>query len=444
MSTHTTAHSRKHTRQQPPGQFDVIVVGAGIVGAASACLFARQGLNVGLIEAQSLAQFNETPADDRRRDETPTARRVSAIGIAASNLLAALEVWHGIAAKQVSPYSEMKVWDCNSAAKIHFAAADIGTPYLGHIIDNHAMVAAMLEKLRQNDRVTMMDNTEIRGIERCRPPAALRGALRGTLRVAITGKEVTTRLLVGADGGGSKVRELCGITARASDFAQDAIVSTISIAGAPIAHEHEHEAIAWQCFTDSGPVAMLPLADGRYSLVWSCDRAYADELMALEDAQFCTRLQALFFAALGEISGCERRQRFALGQQHADRYIADSVALVGDAAHITHPLAGLGANLGLLDVAALAEVVERADQRGMDIGGYGVLRRYERWRFGDNALVLAMMEGFNDIFTSRRCAAKVVRSTAMNLVDSATPLKSILAKLATGLYGDLPALCRRA
>ena len=412
------------------GQFDVIVVGAGLIGAAGACLFARQGLRVALIESRALDGRDTDDADD-------ADGRVSAIGIAAANLLKALEVWPEIDPQRVSPYGEMKVWDGNSPAKISFAAADLGQPCLGYIIDNRALTTAMMEKLRQNYQVTIMDNTSIQGIEWGGERDNELSEAKTPLRVALPDREVQTRLLVGADGGRSRVRELCGITTRFSDFAQDAIVGTISTS-------HEHRATAWQCFLETGPVAMLPLADGRCSLVWSCDRGRADELMALEEGAFCAQLQELFSDALGEITGCGTRQRFALAQHHADRYIADSVALIGDAAHIIHPLAGLGANLGFIDAAALAEVVERARASGGDIGQHSVLRRYERWRRGDNALVLAMMEGFKDIFGSRLSTARTIRSTGMNLVDSVTPLKTVLAKFATGLYGDIPALCKRA
>ena len=415
--------------------FDVIIIGAGLIGTAGACLFARQGLKVALIEARSL---HERDADHER---------VSAISLATGNLLNALQVWHAIPPNQISPYREMKVWDCNSSAKISFAAADIGEPCLGHIINNHAMLAAMLEKLRQNYSVTILHNTEIVGIDDG-AGTPLRVTLSGVncsgenlsgenlSGVNSSGETVQTRLLVAADGSRSRVRELCGIPTRHKDFNQDAIVSTLSTSGA-------HRATAWQCFME-GAVAMLPLADGRCSLVWSCEHARADELMALDDAQFCARLQELFFDALGEISGCEIRRRFALSHHHAERYLADSVALVGDAAHLTHPLAGLGANIGFMDVAALAEVVERARADGKDIGQHTVLRRYQRWRKGDNELVLAMMAGLKNIFASDDASAKAVRSAGMNLADSFVPLKTILAKYATGLYGDIPALCRRA
>ncbi len=450
-----------------PGRFDVVVAGAGLIGAASACLFARQGLTVALVEAKAIDPRRadgdadaDTDADADAETGAEGDGRVSALSPAVGHLLSALEVWPRPDSNRVCPYRAMEVWDRNSAAKISFRAADLGEPCLGYIVENRALVAAMLEKLRQNYTVTIIDQTEITAIHRSgdrvgdgnpigdgNDPAGARLGValsdgrggRGA-RGARGNPEppgiLETRLLVGADGARSRVRALCGVHTRFSDFAQDAIVATLSTA-------RGHRATAWQCFLETGPAALLPLADGRCSLVWSCARDAADELMGLDAGQFRARLQPLFYDELGELTECGARRRFPLAQHHADRYIAESVALVGDAAHLTHPLAGLGANLGFIDAAALAEVVEHARGRGRDIGRHSVLRRYERWRKGDNALALAAMRGFKEIFGSRRAAAKTARSAGMNLADSLPPLKNLLAKYATGLHGDLPALCRR-
>ena len=403
-------------------EFDVVIAGAGIVGSAAACLFARAGLRVALVEARAV-----TATDDSR---------VSAIGLAAGNLLRALEVWSAVGDDAKCAYRAMQVWDDDSAARISFAAADLGEPCLGYIVENRALLAAMLDKLRANYQVTIIDETEIVGVERGAGDARI-GVTVTDDDTAKTTREIRARLLIGADGGRSRVRELCGIKTERANFGQDAIVSRVTVAGA-------HRDTAWQCFAETGPAALLPLADGRCALVWSCERALADEIMALDDAEFCARLQAIFGDQLGDISACDARQKFVLTRHHATTYIADSVALIGDAAHLVHPLAGLGANLGLLDAAALAEVVAHANSTGKDIGQRSVLRRYERWRKGDNAVAQVMMTGFKEIFGSDKTVARKIRSAGLNFADSVAPIKNILAKYATGLYGDLPAICRRA
>lgn len=418
-----TSSSTEKPNSVPAGEaFDVVIAGAGLIGTTSACLFAQQGFKVALVETQRITTHTDANAN--------TDARVTSINLAAHNLFQALEVWQKIDPNCVGSYRAMKVWDRGSSAKISFHASDIAQPYLGYIVENHAIRAALMEKLHQNYHVTVMENTSVVGIDLERndsDPSAL--------TVTLSNGSIETGLLVGADGSHSPVRELCDIPAPLSDFAQDAIVATVSTS-------RSHRATAWQCFLETGPAAMLPLADGRCSLVWSCDRDKADELMQLEDAEFCARLQPLFLHELGEIRDCQPRQRFQIGQHHAKSYIADSVALIGDAAHSLHPLAGLGANIGLMDAAALAEVVSQARNSGKRIGQHSVLRRYERWRKGDNALALAMMKGFKDIFGSQFDTAKAVRSVGMNLVDSIAPLKITTAKLASGLQGDVPAVCR--
>lgn len=386
-------------------RFDILINGAGLTGLAAACLFTRDGFRVGIIDSR--------PADDGEDD------RVIAVSLASVALMKRLEIWRDLPAEKVCAYREMRVRDANSAAKITFSAADIGQPCLGYIVHTSALRRAMSDKLRQNYRATILQECEAGAVQNDADGARVQ--LQGADK-----SEVRARLLIGADGAASKVRELCGIALQQTELGQDAIACRVQIGG-------QHDACARQCFLHTGPVAMLPLANGDCALVWSCDRDFADAMMALSDAEFCARLHAIFGRELGAVQALGARLRFPLAQHHAARYIADSVALIGDAAHRVHPLAGLGANLGFLDATALAEAVCDARARGRDFGKQSVLRRYERRRRGDNALALTAMLGLKNLFGSELPGAAMVRGCGVNLVDSVGPAKGVLAKYAGGV-----------
>lgn len=404
--------------------FDLVVAGAGMVGATAACLFAKQGLRVGLLDSKPIADWQaETIC-------SPGYSRVSAINIAAMNIFKALGVWQAMLDKRVSRYRAMRVWEegdeAGSGGAISFDAQDLGQPQLGFIIENDVIVSALIEKLRQNYNVSIMEGTSL-----------VQRQIHEDKLVLLTAdnKSLECGLLVGADGAQSKVRQLCDIDTASFDYQQDAIVTNVTT-------EKSHQNTAWQRFLPTGPVAMLPLQDGRCSLVWSCDRDYADSLMALSDERFCTALCGCFEQYLGGVLKCDALFRFPLRQYHAAHYIAKYTALAGDAAHITHPLAGLGANIGFMDVAALAEVVNTARNKGQNFSNHSVLRRYERWRKGENALVLGMMKGFKTVFGQAPQPIKTARHLGLNLADRIPPLKAQFAKYALGLSGDLPEICK--
>ncbi len=396
--------------------FDVVIIGAGMVGATAACLFAKQGLRVGLLDSQHLAEWeNDT-----------SYPRVSAINIASLHIFQALGVWQSICDKRISRYDAMQVWEENSNAAIAFDAQSLAQQQLGFIIENNVIISSLKEKLRQNYNVSIMENTVLsqRQIHKDK-----------LLLLTKDGKSLECSLLVGADGIHSKVRQICDIDTTVFDYEQDAIITRVTT-------EKSHQKTARQSFVPSGTVAMLPLQDGRCSVVWSCDRDHANHLINLSAEAFCTALFDYFAQHLGRITQCDERLRFPLQQYHATHYIAKYTALAGDAAHITHPLAGLGANIGFMDVAALAEVVETARARGQNISNHTVLRRYERWRKGENSLVLAMMKGFKTIFEQPQQPIKVARHFGINLADQIPSLKTQLAKYAMGLSGDLPKICQ--
>ncbi len=404
--------------------FDLVVAGAGMVGATAACLFAKQGLRVGLLDSKPVAD-GQADTIHPRGDS-----RVSAVNIASMNIFQALEVWQTMLDKRVSRYHAMHVWEQGSDAAISFDAQALGQPQLGFIIENSVIVSALIEKLRQNYNVSIMENTSLSQRQIHKDKLVL---------VTEDNKSLECGLLVGADGAQSKVRELCDIDTASFDYEQDAIVTRVTT-------EKGHRKTAWQSFLPTGPVAMLPLQDGRCSIVWSCDRAggmdCADRLMDLSDDAFCKVLSGYFDQHLGPVLECDERFRFPLRQYHAAHYISKYTALVGDAAHITHPLAGLGANIGFMDVAALAEVVEAARTNGRNIANHSVLRRYERWRKGENALVLGMMKGFKTVFGQSQEPIKTARRLGLNLADRIPPLKAQFAKYAMGLSGDLPEICK--
>ena len=397
-------------------EFDVIVCGGGMIGITAACLFTQQGLRTALIDQNSLSKWNPEIISSR----------VSALNIASINLFKSLDVWKSICNKRISPYEKMTVWEDKSEASISFDAFSQSTPYLGCIAENCAIVDSIADKLNQNYHFQKFENTALLDIEHTD---------NGPVLHLDNNSKLNCTLLVGADGAQSRVRELSNINTTFFDFDQDAIVTTVTLA-------RSHQATAWQAFLPTGPVALLPLKDGRCSIVWSCDRKYAKKLLDLSDQAFCSRLSDIFEHQPGLITECEARLHFPLRQHHAEQYISANTALIGDAAHITHPLAGLGANIGFMDAASLSQVIESAIERNTDIAKQSVLRRYERWRKGENALVLNTMKGFKELFGSALPATSTMRRTGIGIVENLPPLKNQFSRYAMGLSGDLPDACK--
>ena len=396
---------------------DVAIVGAGMIGAALAALLVRTGLKVTVIEASSI-----DAAPPRRRGEG----RVSALNAAAERILDVAGVWPAILADGACPYREMQVWDARGTGRIHFDCADIGAPRLGYIVDNRAVVDALIDHLRAAPGL------------RFRAPArlsALRHAGDSVILELEDGGQIAARLVVGADGASSHVRTLAGLQVRRHDYGQLAIVAAVDT-------ELPHDYVARQRFLPTGPLAFLPLADGRCSIVWSTRTDHAEALLAADERSFLNELGLAFEHRLGSIRACGSRAAFPLRRQHATAYVAPRIALVGDAAHVVHPLAGQGANLGFLDAAALAEVIIEAERKAHDLGSMRVLRRYERWRKNDNLATMWAMEGFERLFSSSLPMAGMARSAGLNLANAVTPVKNILVRRAMGLCGDLPALAR--
>lgn len=399
--------------------YDLIIAGGGMVGSALACALGATELRIALLES--------APPDRIRPDPQPDLR-VSAINRASQRIFAALGAWDAMVGWRVGPFRDMRVWDALGAGQIHFDSASIGEPLLGWIIENRVIQFALLEQLRQCPAVQLFQPVTLDSAE------PLPGDTGWRVRLS-NGRELCTRLLIGADGAQSQVRQRAGIDTGGWGYDQKALVCHVRTA-------EPHRETAWQRFLPTGPLAFLPLHDGRCSIVWSTAPAQADELLALDNAAFATALAEAFDWRLGTIAEVGPRAAFPLRLQHAYAYVKPGLALIGDAAHVVHPLAGQGVNLGLLDAATLAEVIQDACAANRDFASFATLRRYERWRKSHNLLMLGIMDGFKRLFGTPLSPVRLLRNTGLNLADAAGPLKNWIARQAMGLEGDLPRLAR--
>lgn len=396
---------------------DIVIIGGGMVGAALACAAAQRGLRIAVIDGQP---------PQRTWPEDQPDLRVSALSRASQRILERLGAWPRIVELGVSPYREMVVWDALGKAEIRFDSADLGQPDLGHIVENRVTRLALWEQLEAADNVTLHSPASVQML-------AI-DAAAGTVRLDDS-QVLRAKLVVGADGRESLVRETLGISVDAHEYDQQAIVANVEVG-------YWHRETAWQRFLPTGPLAFLPLADGRCSIVWSAEQRRASELLNLDDAAFLAELEEAFQQRLGPILSSGPRAAFPLRRQHAQEYVRPRAALIGDAAHTVHPLAGQGVNLGFLDAAALIDALDHALARKRDIGSLSTLRRYERARRGDNAAMLTAMDLFKRIFSNRVPPLVAGRNLGLVAANRIPPLKHLFMRQALGLSADLPTLAR--
>ena len=398
--------------------YDIVIVGGGMVGAALACTLGNSALKVALLDRAPVAHPPDQGYD----------LRVSALTLAARALFENLGAWDGMARRRVAPVREMQVWSGAGNGSIHFNAAEIGEPALAYIVENSVIQLALIERLHQFTNVHHLCPVEVTDITL---------ADNGAVVTLKDGRSLSAKLLVGADGANSEVRRAAGIETQSLDLHQKGIVATVTT-------EQPHAATARQVFLTTGPLAFLPLDEPHTcSIVWSADSARADQLLALDDAAFILELQKSFGDSLGLIQKISPRAAFPLALSHARAYTAAHLALVGDAAHTVHPLAGQGVNLGFLDAATLAEVLLDATAKQKDIGAHEVLRRYERWRKGDNLAMVSITGGFKYLFGNDLPVVSQLRNWGLDLTNAATPVKNFIMRRASGLEGDLPKLAKR-
>ncbi|MBV1874331.1 MAG: UbiH/UbiF/VisC/COQ6 family ubiquinone biosynthesis hydroxylase [Gammaproteobacteria bacterium] len=405
--------------------FDILINGGGMVGATLACALMQSAsasqLKVGIVEGETL-----TPLQTE-----DWGIRVSAITLASQTLFESLAVWPLILANRASPFDGMSVWDAEGTGSIQFHARDLGEPTLGHIVENRVIQEALYQRLAELNFQHWFCPDKL---VYCEPVAA------GWQLELESGTRLTTRLLIGADGALSKVRELAQFKLASEAYGHSGIVTTIKT-------EKPNAGVARQRFLNSGPLAFLPLkgrSGDRHccSIVWSLDTEKAEEMMALDDAAFALALGEASEFCLGKVESIGRRISFPFYERHAEQYVQEGVALCGDAAHTIHPLAGQGVNLGLMDAAVLAEELDRAVLRGADLGSTSILRRYERRRRGANSLMMHSMRGFKELFGTDQLALRWLRNTGMSWMNDVLPIKNKIMSHAMGLSGDLPRLAR--
>lgn len=407
--------------------FDIVIVGGGMVGACAAALAAADPhlseLRIALLEANPPAPPPPTPDVDLR---------VSAVSRGSQRILAAVGAWPLVPPQFLSPYEDMIVWDESGkprgAGAIHFSASATSEPNLGHIVENRRLQWALYDCPPFRQRVTLL-RAELSGmtLERERAVVALGD-----------GRTLSASLVVGSDGAASLSRKLAGIETAGWDYDQRAFVTHVRT-------EHPHARTAWQRFLTDGPIAFLPLADGRSSIVWTTRPDHAERLASCPLEEAAAEIERALDGALGKIEVAAPRVHFPLRLTHARQYCKERFALVGDAAHSIHPLAGQGVNLGFLDCAALVEVLAQELERGGEpaaLAELRVLRRYERWRKSENAIALGLVDGLNRLFSTSDGTLSWLRRTGLGAVDRSALAKRFFMGRAMGMSGELPRIAR--
>jgi 2-octaprenylphenol hydroxylase len=399
--------------------YDVVIVGGGVVGLVLALALKDSDLTVAVIDAELGNQaLGEQPA-----------LRVSAISLASENILRKLGVWDEIDGQRRLSYQHMSVWDKDSFGKIQFSHTDVHQAQLGHIIENQSLRGSLWRKAEAGGHIELL------------APKKIAKLVFGQQESFITLDDesmLSARLVVGADGANSYVRQQAGLPLTYWDYDHRAIVATIKTA-------LPHDNTARQIFTPTGPLAFLPLwEENLCSIVWSQDEPEAQRLLALSAEEFNKALTASFDGCLGWCELVSERQSYALKMRYARQWVCDRVALVGDAAHTIHPLAGQGANLGMLDAAALAEQLSTLAEQGKDIGLHKNLRPYERWRKTEAVKMIASMEGFKRVFAGNNPFKKLLRDAGLSAVNKIPKAKEVFIQQAMGLDGELPKLAKAA
>lgn len=386
-------------------EYDVVIVGAGIVGLILACHLRDQGLRIAIIHKDAFLNTNSVTS----------TLRVLALTLGSQHILEQLNVWQRLGTEEYTPFVCMQVWESQQTATLFFDSADSGAVCLGYIIKNFDLEHGLYTQAKTDNELTWFaPDTLIK----------LQTDKNQVLLTLDSGIELTTGLVVGADGAQSQVRQLADIQIKSTDYAQCALIATVRT-------ELVHRQIARQVFLPNGPLAFLPLNNAHYcSIVWSNTPEEVRRLASMDDKSFCKELTAAFEQRLGEVLSTSSRLSYPLKVQEAEYYIKSGIALIGDAAHTLHPLAGQGANLGIADAQCLAKVIIEAKQKQRSIGAFHTLRRYERERRFYNRIMMGSVDGMKHLFASSNLIVQKTRQFGLGILNNVARLKNVIARYA--------------
>lgn len=396
--------------------YDLAIVGGGVVGATLACALKDSGLTVVLIEAEARS--------------IATARgQAYNISPLSSRIFNGIGIWNQIR-PQLETYTKIRLSDADCPNVVQFVPQDLGAQTLGYVAEHQVLIAALQESLRQSSHVTWLCPATVVKTD-IQPDGA-------TLEIVADGeaKQIWTRLVVAADGAQSPLRQQAKIRTHGWQYWQSCVVATIK-------PEKSHNHTAYERFWSSGPFAILPLTGDRCRIVWTAPRAEADAIVALDDDQFLKELTQRYGDHMGKLALEGDRYVFPVRLMHSTRYVLPRLALIGDAAHCCHPVGGQGINMGIRDAAALAQVLQTAHQQGEDIATLKVLKRYERWRKWENLIILGFTDILDRTFSNNVFPIVLVRRLGLWVLQTVLPAKSFALRLMTGLTGRVPKLAQK-
>ena len=394
-------------------RLDIAIVGGGVVGAACALSLAKLGLEVALIEGREPAHWSAGTPD----------LRVYAFAPDNAALLDGLGVWDSVRSARAQPYRRMRVWDASGGGELSFDADMLGRDQLGWIVENNLLADRLWAALPAAG-VRLHCPARVESMEQ--DPSTSSGQATGVRLRLDDGTRVDAQIAIAADGADSTLRQLAGLHVSSHDYQQRGVVAFVET-------EKPHELTAWQRFLPGGPLAFLPFVDGRSSIVWTLPNDEADRVLALNDEAFDRELTGAFEARLGQVRVVSTRAAFPLRRQLADAYVSGKVLLVGDAAHVVHPLAGQGVNLGLRDVARLRDSIADAQSRRVDWSSAHRLARWSRECRSENAAAAYAFDGINRMFSNDEMHATLLRGFALGLAGKLPPLANLFWRKASGL-----------